>query len=260
MKPSPVVLVTGSARGIGYAVAEAFAQTGAKIVLSDVQQDLLAAAKQRLESSGAEVFAQVCDVSDPDACVGLVDAAVAHFGGLDVLVNNAGISIVSDFEQCRPTVMSKLVQVNLLGSMFMTQAALPAIRASKGSLVYVSSVSGIRAIPRGALYSASKAGIRSFAESLRVELAGCGVHVGVVSPGFTTSDEAKTVMRGDGSARPIDRPAHDTPEGVAKQVLTLVRRRQRERILTPLGQLTAVLQRLSPYLLDKVLERRALQD
>ncbi len=254
------VLVTGSARGIGYAIAEAFAASGANIILSDVQEELLEAAKVRLQASGAQVLAHPCDVSDPEACVRLVEAALAHFGGLDVLVNNAGISIVSDFEQCQPEVMSKLMQVNLLGAMYMTQASLAAIRGSKGSLVYVSSVSGIRAIPKGAIYSASKAGLRSFAESLRVELAGTGVHVGVVSPGFTTSDGAKTVMSGDGSARAIDRPAHDTPEGVAKQVLTLVRRRQRERVLTPLGKVTAMLQRLSPHLLDKVLQGRELQN
>jgi len=255
-----VVLVTGSARGIGFAIAEAFAQGGAHIVLSDVQEDLLSAARQKLSRYPGRVFTQVCDVSDASACEALIDAAQAEFGRLDVLVNNAGISIVAEFETCRPEAMKKLVEVNLLGSMYMSQAALPLIRAQRGSLVFVSSVSGIRAIPKGAIYSSSKAALRSFAESLRVELGPAGVHVGVVSPGFTTSDGAKTVMNGDGSPRPIERPAHDTPAGVAAQVVQLVRHRQRERVLTPLGKATAVLQRLSPWLLDKVLAGRELKN
>lgn len=255
-----MVLVTGSARGIGLAIAQAFGEQGAQVVLSDVQDDLLKAAQEELTRRGVRVFAQACDVSDPSACQALVDAAVAHFGRLDVLVNNAGISIVAPFEQCRPAAIQKLVAVNLLGSMYMSHAALPQLKAQRGSLVFVSSVSGIRAIPHGAIYSASKAGLRSFAESLRVELAPAGVHVGVVSPGFTTSDGAKTVMNGDGSPRPIDRPAHDTPQGVAQQVVHLVRRRQRERVLTPLGKATAALQRLSPRLLDKILAGRELKN
>lgn len=254
-----VVLVTGSARGIGLAIAARFGEAGAQVVLSDVQADLLEAAAAELTRRGVEVLAEVCDVSDPDACQALVTAAVARFGGLDVVVNNAGISIVAEFETCRPAAMKKLIDVNLLGAMYVTQAALPHVKARRGSLVFVSSVSGIRAIPQGAIYSASKAGLRSLAEALRVELAPAGVHVGVVSPGFTTSDGAKTVMNGDGSPRPIDWPPHDTPEGVARQVLELVARRERERVLTPLGKATAVLQRLSPRLVDRILQGRELK-
>lgn len=254
-----VVLVTGSARGIGAAIAERFAAAGAKIVLSDVREDLLEATAERLRARGAVVLVHACDVSDPAAVEALVSAAVARFGRLDVVVNNAGLSIVADFASTTPAAMKKLVEVNLLGSMYVTHAALEAVRAAGGSLVFVSSVSGIRAIPQGAVYSASKAALRSFAESLRVELAAAGVHVGVVSPGFTSSDAAKTVMSGDGSPRPIDRPPHDTPEGVARQVFGLVVGRERERVLTPLGKATALLQRLSPRLVDKILEGRELR-
>lgn len=255
-----VVLVTGSARGIGAAIAARFAQAGAKVVLTDVQADLLEATAASLRARGVDVFARTCDVSDPEAVEALVASAVERFGRLDVVVNNAGISIVAEFASCAPAAMKKLVEVNLLGSMYVTHAALPHVKATRGSLVFVSSVSGIRAIPQGAVYSSSKAALRSLAESLRVELAPAGVHVGVVSPGFTTSDGAKTVMSGDGTPRPIDRPPHDTPEGVAKQVLALVSRKERERVLTPLGKVTAVMQRLSPRLVDKILEGRELKN
>jgi len=149
--------------------------------------------------------------------------------------------------------------VNVLGSINMTLAALAPLKESKGHLVFVSSVSGIRAIPTGSVYSASKAFLRSLAESLRLELKPHGVHVGVIVPGFTTSDPGKTVMGGAGDPQPIDRPPHDTPEGVARGIARLIEKRERERVLTRLGKATAVLQRLSPSLVDRILEGRELK-
>jgi NAD(P)-dependent dehydrogenase (short-subunit alcohol dehydrogenase family) len=254
-----VVLVTGSARGIGLAIAKLCAEHGARIVISDVLDAELAEQRKALEDAGHEVLAQHCDVRDPEACADLVRATKERFGGLDVVVNNAGISIVAPFSDCTPEACRRLVEVNLLGSVYLSLASLDELERTRGHLVFIASVSGIRAIPTGALYSASKAAMRSLAESLRVELKPKGIHVGVVSPGFTTSESSKTVMRGDGTPRPIDRPPHDTPEGVARQVVALIDKRQRERVLTPLGKLTAVLQRCSPTLLDHILARRKLQ-
>jgi NAD(P)-dependent dehydrogenase (short-subunit alcohol dehydrogenase family) len=254
-----VVVVTGSARGIGLAIARRCAERGARIVISDVLETELDEARRELEAAGHPVLARRCDVRDPDACAALVQATRDRFGGIDAVVNNAGISIVAPFEECTPEACRRLVEVNLLGSVYLSLAALEALERSRGHLVFIASVSGIRAIPTGALYSASKAAMRSLAESLRVELQPKGIHVGVVSPGFTTSEASKTVMRGDGTPRPIDRPPHDTPEGVARQVVALIERRERERVLTPLGKLTAVLQRCSPTLLDHVLARRELR-
>jgi dehydrogenase/reductase SDR family member 7B len=254
-----VAVVTGAARGIGFATAALLADRGARVVLSDVLDGPLAEAEQRLRSKAALVIARRCDVSEPEDCAALIRAATDRFGRLDILVNNAGVSIVAPFSEHRPETCRRLVEVNLLGSIYASLAALPALERARGHLVFVASVSGIRAIPSGALYSASKAALRSLAESLRVELRPKGVHVGVVSPGFTTSDADKTVMRGDGSPRPIHRPPHDTPEGVARAILALIEGRERERILTPLGRVTATLQRLSPSLLDRILERRALE-
>ncbi len=254
-----VALVTGSARGIGLAAARLLGDRGARVVLSDVLEETLAEAEERLKGVGIEVFASRSDVTKPEECEALVTSAIDRFGRLDVLVNNAGLSIVADLEACRPEACKKLVDVNILGSIYMTLAALDALKQAKGNLVFVSSVSGLRAIPTGSVYSASKAFLRSLAESLRLELKPHGVHVGVIFPGFTTSDSDKTVMGGDGAPRPIDRPPHDTPEGVARGIARLIEKRERERVLTKLGKATAVLQRLSPALVDRLLEGRELK-
>jgi dehydrogenase/reductase SDR family protein 7B len=255
-----VALVTGSARGIGLAIAAALGARGARVVLSDILDDELTRVSRELEARGVEVLARQADVTDSGDCEGLVAAALERFGRLDLLVNNAGISIVASFEECRPETCRKLIDVNVMGSIYMTLAGLEALKRTRGHLVFIASVSGVRAIPSGAVYSASKAALRSLAESLRLELAPAGVHVGVVSPGFTPTEASKTVLRGDGSTRPIDRPAHDTPQGVARQTLRLVERRQREAVLTPLGKATTVLQRLSPSLVDLLLRGRTLKN
>ena len=255
-----VVLITGSARGIGLATARLLAGRGAKVVLSDILEDTLAQARKRLQAEGIAVTAKRADVTVPSECEALVRAALAECGRLDILINNAGVSIVSNFEEVKPEVARKLVDVNVMGCVNMTWAALPALKQSRGHVIFLSSVSGIRAIPTGSLYSASKAFLRSFAESLRLEFKPYGIHVGVICPGFTTADPSKTVMRGDGTPRPIDRPPHDTPEGVARGIARMIERRERERVLTPLGRATAWLQRFSPSLLDRILAGRELKN
>jgi len=253
-------LITGAARGIGFAIAEVLARRQAKIVISDILEDTLSEASARLQAQGCEVLALRSDVTVPEDCEALVCKTLERFAGLDILVNNAGVSIVAPFETCKPDVCKKLMDVNLMGAINMTLAGLEPIKRAGGHVIFVSSVSGIRAIPAGSIYSASKAALRSLAESLRLELKPYGVHVGVVSPGFTTADPRKSVMSGDGTPRPINRPPHDTPEGVAKAVAGLIERRERERVLTRLGKATALLQRVSPAILDRVLEGRKLQD
>jgi len=255
-----VALITGSARGIGFATAKLLGGRGAKIVISDILDDTLAEAEESLKAEGIDVLAQKSDVTVPQDCEALINAAVERFGKLDVLVNNAGISIVARLDECRPEICKKLIDVNIAGVVNMTIAALEELKRSRGHVVFLSSVSGIRAIPTGSLYSASKAFLRSFAESIRLELDPHGIHVGVISPGFTTTDQRKTVMEGDGTPRPIDRPPHDTPDGVAKGIAKLIEKRKREIVTTPLGKVTAITQRISPSLVDKILKRMELKN
>ncbi len=255
-----VALITGSARGIGFATARELGGRGAKIALSDLTEDALAEAKTSLEKDGVEVFSVKADVTDPEQCRLMVEKSVERFGKLHILINNAGVSIVDYFENCSPETCKKLMDVNLMGCIYMTLAAIEQLKKNGGQIVFVSSVSGIRAIPTGSMYSASKAALRSMAESIRLELEPYGVHVGVITPGFTTTDPRKTVMKGSGVPRPIDRPPHDTPEGVARGIAKLLEKRKREIVLTPMGKVSHILQRISPSLLDRILKKRELKN
>ncbi len=255
-----VVLITGAARGIGFATAELLAGQGASVVITDILEERLKESISLLKSKGLDVTGFPSDVTDYESCTLAVKKTHESYGRLDILINNAGISIVAKFEECTSSTCAKLMDVNFMGSVNMTLAALDALKASKGHVIFVSSVSGIRAIPTGSLYGASKAAIRSLAESIRLELKPFGIHVGVITPGFTTSDPTKTVMKGDGTPRPIDRAPHDTPAGVAAGIALLIERKQRERILTPVGKITNLLQRMSPFILDFVLARKELRN
>lgn len=131
-----VALVTGSARGIGLAIAAALGARGARVVLSDVLDDELSDAARQLEARGVEVLARRADVTDSGECEALVAAALERFGKLDLLVNNAGISIVASFEECRPETCRRLIDVNVMGSIYMTLAALEALKRTRGHLVF----------------------------------------------------------------------------------------------------------------------------
>jgi dehydrogenase/reductase SDR family member 7B len=255
-----VVLITGAARGIGFATAELLAGRGASVMITDILEERLKESVSLLKSKGLDVMSVPCNVTDYESCAGAVKKTLESYGRLDILINNAGISIVANFEECTSSTCAKLMDVNFMGSVNMTLAALDALKASKGHVIFVSSGTGIRAIPTGSIYGASKAAIRSLAESLRLEFKPYGIHVGVITPGFTTSDPTKTVMKGDGMPRPIDRAPHDTPAGVAAGIAVLIEKRQRERILTPVGKIGNVLQRLSPFILDFVLARKELRN
>ncbi len=253
-------VITGAARGIGFATASLLGSRGAGVVISDVLEDRLARAGDELKEKGMDALAVRSDVTDYGDCEALVKAAVEKFGRIDILINNAGVSIVDYFERCSPEVCKRLIDVNVIGQIYMTLAALDQLKKSRGHVIFLSSVSGIRSIPTGSLYGASKAALRSLADSIRLELKPHGIHVGVIMPGFTTTDPEKTVMKGDGTPRPIDRPPHDTPEGVARGIAKLIESRKREIVLTPMGKITLILQRLSPALLDWILSGRELKN
>lgn len=179
-----VVIVTGSGRGIGKGIAEAFADAGSKVVISDIDQETAENTAKEISAKGVETLSTVCDVSNKEQVDALIKATVDKFGKIDVVVNNAGITMDGLFLRMKPEQWQKVIDINLTGTYLVTHAAVNVMRKVKsGSIINISSVNALGS-PGQANYSATKAGVVGFTKALGKELAGMGIRVNAIAPGF----------------------------------------------------------------------------
>lgn len=247
-----VVIITGASSGIGLATAREFAACNAKLVLAARSEDKLAAVADEL-SQQAEVIAVRTDVSVEDDCRNLVDRAVERFGRIDILINNAGISMRALFSELDLVVIRRLMDTNFWGTVYCTKYALPYILEAKGSVVGVISTAGYKGLPGRTGYSASKFAINGFLDTLRSENLYTGLHVLIFAPGFTASNIRKTALNAKGEAQgetPRDEGSMMTAELVAKKMLRCIRHRRWRATLTPVSKLLLVLIRIFPRVTD----------
>ncbi|MHB1217293.1 MAG: SDR family NAD(P)-dependent oxidoreductase [Alphaproteobacteria bacterium] len=222
-----VAIITGAARGIGFACAKVFFDEGAKVVLGDVMTDIGPGAAKSLDPSGKRAVFVKCDVSNPADVQGLVDAAVKNFGGLDVCVANAGINAVKDFLDITLEDWSKVMAVNLTGTFLTVQAAARqmAKQGKGGSIITMSSCNAVMAIPTIAPYVASKGGINQLTRAAAISLATKGIRVNAIGPGSIATDMVKMVAKDPAVKRaqmartPLGR--YGEPEEVGKVALFL---------------------------------------
>ena len=207
--------------------------------------------------AGYDVLQLAGDVSDYQFCEAMVEQTIGHFGRLDILVNNAGGGFRGDFENTDPEVFKKVIDANLMTSIYCTRAAMALIKEARGSIIFISSLSGIRGLPANGPYCIAKMGLTALAETLKLELHGLGVHIGLVMVGLTDFDEEKRVVGADGTLIPISRKSHQTREQVAKIVIRIIRKRKFRVVLTPLGKLNYFLQKISPSLVEWILIKSA---
>jgi NAD(P)-dependent dehydrogenase (short-subunit alcohol dehydrogenase family) len=241
-----VVIITGSSRGIGRATALELARHGATVVLNGRNRERLEHARGSMEEAGYRVLAVAGDVTSAEESERIIDKTVKAFGRIDVLINNAGIIMRGAFEDIQPDVFKRVIEVNILGSVYPTMAALPYLRETRGSVIYISSVAGLRGFPMASPYSASKMALTGLAESLKVELAGSGVHVGVVYVSFTENDPDKKVLAGDGSMITVA-PSMQVPQArTARGIVRSIARRRFRSLLTPIGKIAGLIQRVAP--------------
>lgn len=250
-----VVIVTGASSGIGKAYAEAFARAGAAVVMAARNTGAMEEIRQSLEPAGARMLAIQADVSREEDCRILVEKTMETFGRIDVLINNAGISMRSLLADTEIPVIKRLMDVNFWGTVYCTRYALPHLLASKGSVVAVSSIAGYKGLPARCGYSASKFAMQGFMESLRIENLKQGLHVLIVCPGFTASNIRNVALKGDGSAQgetPRDEAKMMQPGEVAALTLRAVEKRKNALILTMQGKMTVLLNKFFPKFMDKM--------
>ena len=199
-----VALITGASRGVGLATARALITRGAKVAITARGEGRLRQAEEELRALGGEVLAVAGDVGDPTAAASMVAATLERFGRLDILVNNAGVSMRGRFDELSPEVCEQVIRTNLMGAVLITRAAIDAITAARGHVLFISSIAGLFGLPGASTYCASKAALSALCESLRLELGPKGVHVGVVHLGFTEHDPEKRILAADGTPVPPD--------------------------------------------------------
>ena len=250
-----VVVITGASSGIGEAMAREYAKMGAKVVMGARREDELKRIAQEIAAHGGKVAYAVCDVVSEDDCRHLIDTAVGTFGGVDVMICNAGLSMRALFDDCDLKVLHRLMDVNFWGTVNCTKYALPWLQKSKGSLVGISSVAGIHGLPGRTGYSASKYAMTGFLDTIRVENLKKGLHVMTACPGFTASNVRFAALTADGSQQgetPRNESKMMTPEEVAHIVAKGIRRRKRLCLMEWEGRGTHLLKKFFPGLVDKL--------
>ncbi len=250
-----VVVVTGASSGIGEAMAREYAKMGAKVVMAARREQELKRIAEEIVSSGGEVAYCACDVVSEDDCKQLINVAVERFGGIDVMICNAGLSMRALFDDCDLSVLHRLMDVNFWGTVNCTKYALPHIQKSKGSIVGISSVAGIHGLPGRTGYSASKYAMTGFLDTIRVENLKKGVHVMTACPGFTASNVRFSALTADGTQQgetPRNESKMMTPEQVAQIVAKGIKRRKRLCLMEWEGRGTHLIKKFFPGLVDRL--------
>jgi NAD(P)-dependent dehydrogenase (short-subunit alcohol dehydrogenase family) len=250
-------VITGASGGIGEALALAFAARGDRIVVAARNRQELDRVAYACERAGGRALAVPTDVTDPAQCEALARRTVEAFGGIDTFVNNAGISMWARFEQVTDlSIFDRIMRVNYLGSVYCTHAALPHLKASRGLVVAVSSLTGKTGVPTRTGYAASKHAMQGFFDSLRIELYGTGVDVLVASPGFVDSGIRERVLGPDG--KPLEKSPRDETRdtmSVAECTRILARaidRREREVVMTARARLGMWVKLVAPRVVDRI--------
>lgn len=249
------VVITGASSGIGKALAEELAKRGANLVLGARQYVTLCEITANLEAKYAiKALAVQADVSKEEDCEHLIKQTVTTFGGVDVLINNAGLSMRALFKELDLSVIKNLMDVNFWGTVYCTKYALPEILKTKGSIVGVSSIAGYRGLPGRTGYSSSKFAMNGFMEALRTELLKSDVHVMVACPGFTTSNIRVAALAKDGVAHgetSMEEGKMMSAEEVAARICDGIIKRKRTLIMTGQGKLAVWMNKLFPAFTDK---------
>lgn len=249
-----VVIITGASSGIGLASAKEFAKRGAKVVMASRSINKLHEEAQKLINQGYDALAVKTDVSRIEDCENLISQTVKKYGRINILINNAGISMRALFTELDISVMHRLMNVNFWGTVYCTKYALPYLLESKGSLVGISSVAGFHGLPGRAGYSASKFAIHGFLETIRIENLKKGLHVMIMSAGFTSSSIREKALNANGEEQgfsPRNEKRMMPPSRVAKAIIRAIIKKKRNKILTMEGQLTALFQRIIPEIVDR---------
>ena len=257
-----VVVITGASKGIGAELAFQLARLGAQLALAARDSAALETVAAECRRLGATVVAIPTDVADEGACRRLVEQTVARFGRLDTLINNAGATMWARVDEIRDLgMLARIMQVNYMGAVYCTAYALPHLKASRGRIVGVASLTALTGVPTRSGYAASKHAMRGFFDSLRIELDGSGVTVTMIYPGFVATGIRENATGPDGkpvAVNPLDPNLTMSPGECARQIIAATRRRSRALVMTSRGKFAQWAKLIAPRFVDAI-ARRAIE-
>ncbi len=256
-----VVIVTGGTDGIGKALVEELLKRGAKVATCGRNNDKLYTLQSEYPSY--PLHTMVADVSNENDCRRFIETTIKFFGDIDILINNAGISMRAVLKEASIEVIRKVMEINFFGTVYCTKYALNSIISRKGTIVGVSSIAGYRGLPGRNGYSASKFALQGWLEAIKTELAQDGVHVMWVCPGFTTSNIRHAALNKDGESQgesPMDEGAMMPADECANYILRAIQKKKRTLVLTFTGKRTVFMNKFFPGLADKMVRKFFFKD
>jgi short-subunit dehydrogenase len=256
-----VVVVTGGTDGIGKALVVALINMGARVATCGRNHDKLYSLQA--EYPTAYLHTVVTDVSSENDCRRFIETSIKTFGGIDILINNAGVSMRALLKEADTDVIHKVMDINFYGTVYCTKNALSSLIERKGTIVGVSSIAGYRGLPGRSGYSASKFAVQGWLEAIKTELMADGVHVMWVCPGFTSSNIRFAALNKDGSKHgdtPMDEGKMMSAEECASRILTAIRKKKRTLVMTFTGKRTVFMQKFFPKLADRLIQKFFFKD
>ncbi len=263
MKPDAVVVITGASSGIGLACAREFFRFGCRVVVAARNLPALEELKKELDPQGVRVLICQTDVTKEADCQRLIDATISQFGGIDILINNAGITMRALLKDVDLDVLKQLMDVNFWGMVYCTKFAMPYLLASKGSVVGMSSVAGYKGLPTRSGYSATKFAMEGFLETLRIESMRTGLHVLIARPGFVATNIRNTMLSANGTEQGEshkDEAKSMSPSEVAQQLFIAVEKRKSYMILSSTALLSFWLNKFFPAWVDRLVFQHVLKE
>jgi short-subunit dehydrogenase len=250
------IILTGASEGIGRALALELAGRGARLALAARDRQRLESLAQECRGRGGDARALPTDVTSSQDCEWLVNETVAAFGGIDVVIHNAGITMWSRFDALQDlSIFERIMEVNYLAPVRLTALSLPHLKQSRGILVAVASLAGLTGVPERSGYAASKHAMIGFFDSLRIELAGSGVDVSVIAPDFVVSEIHKRAIGPDGEPlgeSPMVKTKIMTAEACATRIARAIEKRERQVLMSTRGKLGRWLKLLAPSVIDRI--------
>jgi len=256
-----VVAITGGSEGIGRALIDQLIPMGAKVATCGRNQDKLY--NLQVQYSNQLLHAIVADVSHYDECENFINSTIDTFGGIDILINNAGISMQALFKDVDMQVIKKVIDTNFYGTVYCTKLALNSIIERSGTIVGISSVAGYRGLPGRSGYSASKFAVIGWLEALRIEMIDSGVNIMWACPGFTKSNMRNAALNGKGQSNKesiMNETIWMQPDECAYRILRGISKRKRTLILTFRGKQIVLINKIFPSLADRIVKKFFIKD